>query len=231
MTVKGFDSWGATTFPDAGEYKFAYFNLTLFPWPYRIHKVFHQQWKLAKDLGYMRGPYSMWRYIVDQEKHAKFVIDSLPLPRELPLALDFEDKYAIKGVRTVERIARWCKVFVEHDIDFIIYTGKWWWDEWVAPYHSYFERFGFDPYQYALWECDPAPDTALPGLGKWDRMAVMRQIMLDVPNVPGFNASIDVNHADDEWFLSYVDPAPQPHPELVVQVFAPRGVRIEVVKR
>lgn len=229
--IKGFDSWGATTFPDADEYKFAYFNLTLFGYPYSIHKVFHKQWKLAKELGYMRGCYSMWRYWVKQEKHAQFVIDNLPLPRELPLALDFEDKWAIKGIRTVERIAKWGKVFEDAGIDFIIYTGKWWWDDFVAPYHSYFERFDFNPYDYALWECDPAPDTALPGLGKWDRMAVMRQIMLDVPNVPGFNATIDVDHADDEWYLNYVDPKPQPPHEHVVQVFAPKEVKIEVIQR
>ncbi len=178
----------------------------------------------------MRGPYALWRYRVNQEKHAQFVIDNLPLPRELPLALDFEDKFAIKGVRTVERIAKWGKTFEDADIDFVIYTGKWWWDDFVAPYHSYFERFGFDPYQYALWECDPEPDTALPGLGKWERMAVMRQIMLDVPNVPGFNASIDVNHANEEWYNSYISDNPLP-PEHVVKVYPPRGVKIEVIQR
>ncbi len=207
MTTKGFDSWGATTFPDAGEYKFAYFNFTLFWPPHSIHKVFPQQMKLAKELGYLRGPYSMWRYYVNQEKHAQFVVDNLP-ERELPLALDFEDKWAIKGIRTVERIAKWGKAITDKVPDVIIYTGKWWWDDFVAPYHSYFKSFGWSPYDYPLWECDPDPDTALPGLGKWEGKDIMRQIMLDVPNVPYFNATIDVNHADEAWYQSYVTPYP-----------------------
>ena len=197
---KGFDSWGATDFPQADEYLFAYFNFNNFTAPYTKHKYFDQQWRVAGDKGYLRGPYSMWRYYCDQTNNARWVIDGLPI-LELPLALDFEDKYAVKGIRTVEKIAQYGKTFTDHGIDIVNYTATWWWNTWVKPYDSYFAQFGWSPYDYPLWECDPPPDTVTPGRWTPDQI-VMVQSRLDYAEC-GFNAKIDEDQATDVFYQKY----------------------------
>lgn len=202
--IKGFDSWGALSFPEPTDYKFAYFNFNNFTAPATVHKYYKQQTTLAKQLGYLRGGYAMWRFNSDPVTNGQWVASNYQ-KMELPLALDFEDKYATKGVRTVESIAKYGKAITDAGVDVIIYTGKWWWDVWVAPYHSYFDTFGWSPYDYPLWECDPDPDTALPGLGKWAGKDVMRQRVLDWA-APGFDATIDVDYAHEAWFNQYTNP-------------------------
>jgi len=198
--IKGCDSYGATVFPEPGEFRFIYFNNSLFYPPMQTNKSFPVQWRRAMDLGYDRGMYHMWRYYVDPVDHANSILDRMRGDfGELPVGLDFEDRYAVRGIRTVESIAKWGKVFTDAGIPIIIYTGTWWWDVWVTPYDSYFDQFGWSPYDYALWECDPDPDTVLPGGGKWEGKDVMRQYRLDTA-YPGFNASIDIDYAKKEWY-------------------------------
>lgn len=205
--IIGFDSYASTTFPPAGNpFQFAYFNFNNFSRPLTKMIRFDQQVALAKTLGYKVGGYAMWRHNMDPLTQANWIVENYK-PLDLPLALDFEDKYASRGVRMVEHISTYGKAITDAGIDVICYTAKWWWDYWYAPYHGWLSNLAWSPYDYPLWECDPDPDTPTPGLGKWDNKVIGVQFKLDVPGVAGFNATIDYNRIVDEaWYLEKTNP-------------------------
>lgn len=205
MTIIGFDSYATTTMPPPGNpFQFAYFNFNNFSNPLTKMIRFDQQVKLAQDLGYKVGGYAMWRHNVDPVAQADWIIRNYK-PLDLPLALDFEDKYAVKGVRMVEHISTYGKRLTDAGLDVICYTATWWWNVWYAPYHNWLAQLSWSPYDYKLWECDPDPDTVTPGLGKWDGKVIGVQYLLDVPGVHGFNATIDYDKiVDEEWYYDKI---------------------------
>jgi len=208
MTVSGFDSWGWDgKMPEGYDYKYVGMNFSLFSQPFRKHSLFDTQWNAAKTLGLGRIPYCLWRYTINQENHAAWIADNLPKDLGFPVALDFEDRGAIKGLRSVERIAQWGRALHDAlDGHIMIYTARWWWDSWIKPYDNAFSRHGWSPYDYPLWEADPPPDS--PIAGRWTKRAI-RQVLLDW-QAPGFNAKIDVNQMEEDFYNKYAGGGPPP---------------------
>ncbi len=181
-----------------------------------------KQWALAPAQGLDRLPFHFWKgsTLGNPEQHgiaqAEFFFEMMvkldPNLGELPPCVDAEDKWARKGRNTLIDICACAKrtkeLWGKHPL---IYTARWWWDSWVTPWDNY-DRSKYDPYIYDLWEADPPPDTKEPG--DWELQEdqpVIIQVQLDVA-YPGFNAKIDVDWADPNWYDKQVGTTPPQPP-------------------
>ena len=187
------------------------------------------QWKRCPDQDISRLPFHFWRgsRVKDPTEHGKAQANHFFKEKmkegynigELPPAIDVEDRWAQKGLRTVTNI----KACLEETQRLwgrkpLIYTAGWWWDSWCKPYADYWADWS--PYDYSLWEADPPPDTPC---GRWTKSCIT-QVQLDA-TVAGFNARIDVNLAEEAWYYKHTGEVPV---EKVIKMVVPSGVRIDI---
>lgn len=204
---KGFDSRFTTTIPENTEYEFAGIKISeaVRGGPYTQPLI---QWNLATELGLDKLPFHFWRGSNDDpkqdgieqaewfysvyEQHFKPVSSA-----ELPPVIDCEDKYALKGLRSLNNIL-YCLKRTEElwGRRPLVYSAGWWWDDYIKPYTTRTNLI----YTYDLWEADPPPDTPI---GYWNE-SVITQVRLDFMK-EGFTASIDENEALEEWYREQTD--------------------------
>jgi hypothetical protein len=207
-----------------------------------------RQWKLAPAQDLNRLPFHFWKgsTSADAEQdgidQAEFFFDMMnkldPGLGELPPCVDAEDKWALKGVRSLISICSCAKRTQElWGKEPLIYTASWWWNQWITPYDD-FDRSKYDPYKYKLWEADPPPDTREPGDWTKDDLAII-QVVLDW-NAPGFrqlngrSVGIDIDWADEEWYMEQLSPTipPPPGEKTVVDVgYDPNKAEIRLEER
>ncbi len=201
----------------------------------------HKQFMMMQDQGRARLPFHYWRgeynTNLGPDEHGKqqaefFFEETKKLNKgmgELPPAIDCESRWESPGINALRDICATCKRTEElWGRKPLIYTARWWWNVWVAPYDN-FNRAKYNPYQYMLWEADPPPDTPEPG--DWTKADIaLVQEVLDW-NAPGFNAGIDIDWANEVWYNNEVGTPipPQPGP-VVIEVRVPQGVTVNVTE-
>jgi len=82
----------------------------------------------------------------------------------------------------------------------LIYTARWYWDRYIAPYTGDWQYWK----EHELWEADPPPDTPIAG---WGNSCAIRQVALGKAWA-GFNTTIDVDEVEDTWLAQYWKPTP-----------------------
>lgn len=221
---KGFDSRYITDWPLNTEYEFMGIKISEATGggPYSQPLT---QWQLAGDRGLARLPFHFWRGSwSNPEAHgieqAEWFFDTYSQHfggAELPPCIDCEDTYAPRGLYSVRDILACVKRTEElWGKKPLIYSAGWWWDSWIKPYTAPDHEF----YSYDLWEADPPPDTPI---GYWNKSVII-QTKLDFVK-PGYNASIDENEADENWYTSqFGEPV-----ELTIEV--PKSVDTIIIKR
>ena len=235
--VKGFDSryWNGIMPPG---YDYKYVGIKISGGVDFVPVEPQKQWRLAPDQGLKRLPFHYWRGKnrvtyrgTDPKEWGKkqahhFFETKMKWSNdigELPPCMDVEDKYSIKGLWVIDSM--WA--FLERTEQLwgkkpMIYTAGWWWNTWAAPYANYYSTWS--PYDYDLWEADPPPDTPC---GEWEE-SMITQVVLDW-SAPGFNAKIDVNHAQKEWYNKQVGESGEPPPnDITIKVIVPEGVKVDV---
>ena len=207
-----------------------------------------RQWRLAPEQDLNRLPFHFWKgsRTGDAEDHgiaqAEFFFEMMnkldPNRGELPPCVDAEDKWALKGIRSLIDICACAKRTEElWGVQPLLYTASWWWNQWITP-HDDFNRSKYDPYQYKLWEADPPPDTKEPG--DWTKADLaITQVVLDW-NAPGFrqfngrSVGIDIDWADETWYNEVLNPTTPPIPgeKTLVEVrFDPKDAEIKLEER
>jgi len=207
MTVKGIDisHWQGTVdwpaIPD--EYRFAFMKAT--EGTGFIDDKFSKNWFESK--GILRGAYHFWRYDFDgtaQAEHFFDIVEATGDLGELPPVVDLEDTRAPKGGDIVPRMRQMLQRTEElFGVRPVIYTAQWWWNPWTLS------NTGFGDYD--LWVADytwysNALNKPRYMPAGWDEWGVWQHS--DKGSVPGIQGSCDLNKAKDEWYQSYVTPAP-----------------------
>ena len=216
--IKGLDSryWNGILPPDYEDFKFAGIKISQGTSHAGIdYTMPRKQWKLCPEQNLNRLPFHFWKgsRTQDPKQHgiaqAEFFYETVMSLNqgmgELPPAIDCEDTWAYKGLRSLVDIYECCKRTKElWNKPPIIYTASWWWNQCITPYDDYDGGKYRDIYSYKLWEADPPPDTPEPGDWTKDDLAVI-QVELDA-SYPGFSASIDIDWAIKEWYDEQITP-------------------------
>lgn len=197
--ILGFDSryWNGVL-PQGYDYKFVYIKAT--EGESFVANTFHDQWLTRLK----KGAYHFWRHNQDAKLQARHFYNTVYATGDLgdlPPVVDFEDGMARRSQAMVRHIKE-CLWEVENLFRQkpMIYTGAWWWDQYVYPYQG---TISFDDYD--LWVAhytNHLPQPRLPlGFTHWE----VWQYIGDW-SAPGFNAGIDVNRTTFQWFSQYTDP-------------------------
>jgi len=198
--IEGFDSryWdGRLPVGYAGKFKFwigkateaDYFANCIAPW----------QNDKALSLGMHTGAFHFHRQASQPTNAARLYhhfLKPMALNMRFPI-LDCEDQRATPGMFLASHI--WASVQAieqKFGLPCMIYTARWWWDS-----HVFFPA-NHPIYTRPLWESDPPPETKDPGhFGQ----AKITQYALDLKPT-GFNATIDLDRADEAWYMENVMP-------------------------
>ena len=226
LTVKGFDSrdWSGVMPPGTG-FRFFGGKLTeadYLPSPGR----FERQLNSCKQLGLPVMAWHFHRGYTDpavQVTTYKREMLKLGLPNKLPAVLDLEDHLSTPSLRFVNNMYDTLRLMEDEFGEVLVYTAKWAFDRWmpfVQSQHDFWSR--------PLWESDPDPDTVEPGHWTKDDIRVLQKRLDFTP--PGFNAKIDEDWADEQWFLAHTGPSvptpPQSTFEITLRV--PAGVKVNI---
>lgn len=167
---------------------------------------FPLQWERAERLfGAARGAYAFHKYASNPTSAAvryHNVVVTNGGYGGFPPILDLEDTRAPADARTPAHA--WVQLQEMEQLsgrEVLCYTAAWIFSRW-APYVASDQRF----YDRLLWEADPEPDTAEPGLWPKSKLAMV-QVRLDF-NPGGFNAVIDEDHMDPAAFARWVPQDP-----------------------
>ena len=194
--ITGFDSryWNGV-YPAGYDYDFVIIKAT------EAHNFTAQpQMKLqtegAMRAGLRRGYYHFYRFWSDAKQQAKWFYDNAPRDADLPPVIDLEDGQAPKGLQNVNKIKILCEeveqLFGKRPM---IYTAAWWWDPWVFPY---LPATGWNYTAHDLWVANYTA-AAVPWLPRGFDDWQMWQYIGDWA-APGFNAKIDVDRVDEDWY-------------------------------
>ncbi len=200
------------------EYKFAFMKAT--EGTGFVDDRFSRNWHSSKPG--LRGAYHFWRYAFDgtaQAEHFYNIVSATGELGELPPVVDLEDTRAPKGgdiaIRMRQMLQRTEELF---GVQPIIYTAKWWWDDWTRA------NTGFG--EYDLWVAHYRSTWFNPYLpAGWDDWQVWQHSSSG--RVAGIGGNCDLNIAKDEWYESYVTPEP-PTEGHTITVIVPEGDTVNI---
>lgn len=198
---QGYDSWGHLGPVVNPKYKFVGLCFNNFSRPLEKHPLFDDQLAFAREQDLLVIAYVMWRgpNIISPETLAQWLLANLP--EKVLVAADYEDRWSVRGTQAVLSIRKFGHLMMNAGKYDMSYTAPWWWDDFITPYDSWFTRGVsdtpvWDPYEYPLWLCDPAPFGRNPG--DWDKW-VVRQNAINIKD-PEFNAAVDYDEMTDEYY-------------------------------
>lgn len=167
-------------------------------------------WRLqldwGKDIGLSVGGWHWWlgRYDpVAQAKHYRDTVGDYWM--DFPPIVDIEDTFAPKAPGLADHIyTHLQQVEAEFGEKPLLYSAKWWWDQWITPFGTPAWMTDYD-WWIAHWSSSAFP--VLPtGLNDW----VGRQYIGDWA-APGWGGlKIDVNKFKDAWYEDNVAAPFQP---------------------
>jgi lysozyme len=194
-------------------------------------ELFPQHWLGAYQENILRAPYHFWRYSCTPKSQIDnfraYVASQGESIGELPPILDVEDTYAPKlPWRLYEHLLE-CLQRIEDSfgVEPWIYTGAWYWDEWVKTTRLRTYKIIIANYKTIL----PGSKPYLPKLGGWTQDDWVAWQHSCHGKVAGFQDEVDLNVMKEAVFQQYSVPTPTP-PAKIVKVLIPDGVEVIVEK-
>ena len=218
--ILGLDDWHGNDWTDldqvGGDVQFCYYRLG-----FALDKdlSFEKSWAGGKDT-WRKGVYYAFSpyYSVDQTKRFIEMHENLYRDATLPFALDVERDDGISKPEIIRKLTELRDWLIQKYGRIVIYTGGWWWNEFIRPIPRWqaeqdfwlaFYPFTTKPKVKLTWENlkNWYPRNWIYPLHGGGRV-VLWQWSGDKFLLPGVSGAIDLNFAEPEWWheLGYSEP-------------------------